>query len=151
MSLLPDDPFKQLANVRKEFERMFSNSHFPFDMSLFDNLLGNFGSIKIDVYETETEVIARCDIPGIEKKEDIQINVEQHMLSISGFTNTATEIKKENIFRKELYANHFHRSVFLPSPVSREGVLATYRNGVLEVRMQKATLNNVQNIDIDFY
>ena len=146
MSLLPDDPFKQLANVRKDFERMFSTSHFPFDMSFFDNLLGNFGSIKIDVYETATEVIARCDIPGIEQKEDIQINVEQHMLSISGFTNTATEIK-----RKELYANHFHRSIFLPSPVSREGVHATYRNGVLEVIMQKATQNNVKNIDIDFY
>ncbi len=151
MSLLPDDSFKQFANVRKEFERMFFSSHFPFDMSLFDNLLGNFGSINIDVNETETEVIARCDIPGIEKKEDIQINVEQHMLSISGFTNTLTEVKKENMFRKELHANHFHRSIFLPSPVSREGVQATYRNGLLEVRMQKANPNNVPNIDIDFY
>lgn len=151
MSLLPNDPFKQLSNVRKEFERMFSTTHFPFDMSFFDNMLGNFGSLKIDIHETETEVIARCDIPGIEKKEDIQINVEQNMLSISGITNTATEIKKENMFRKELYANHFHRSIFLPNPVSREGVQATYRNGLLEVRMQKTTQNIVQNIDIDFY
>ncbi len=73
MSLLPDDPFKQLANVRKEFDRMFAA--FPFDMHFFDNMLGNFDNMKVDVYETNTEVVATCNIPGLEKKEDIQINV----------------------------------------------------------------------------
>ena len=149
MSLLPDDPFKQLSSVRKEIDRMFSA--FPFDLSFFDNMLSGISGIKVDVHETATEVIATCEIPGIEKDDDIQINVEQNLLIIKGSINTSTEIKEENLFRQERYAGGFYRSIFLPSPVSREGVKASYINGVLEVRMQKTAQNNEQNIDIDFY
>ena len=148
MSYLPDDPFKQLANVRKDFDRMFAA--FPFDMSFFDNVLGNFGNMKVDVHETDTEVVATCDIPGLEKKDDIQINVAHNVLSISGFMNKATEVKSENMFRQERYAGNFHRSISLPSPVSPTGVKATYRNGVLEVRMPKTTQILDHKIDIEF-
>mgnify|MGYP003411843447 FL=1 len=148
MSLLPDDPFKQLANIRKDFDRMFSA--LPFDMSLFDNMLGNFGNMKVDVYETDTEVIVICDIPGLEKKEDIQINVQNNFLDISGSLNKAMEIKEENMFRQERYAGSFHRSISLPSPVSQNGVKATYRNGVLEVRMPKTTQIIEHKIDVEF-
>ena len=148
MSYLPDDPFKQLANVRKDFDRLVAA--FPFDMSFFDNMLGNFGNMKVDVHETDTEVIATCDIPGLEKKEDIQIDVAHNVLSISGFMNKATEINDENIFRQERYAGSFHRAISLPSPVSQSGVKATYRNGVLEVRMPKATQIIDHKIDVEF-
>ncbi|MER2037998.1 MAG: Hsp20/alpha crystallin family protein [Solibacillus sp.] len=148
MSLLPDDSFKQLSKTNI-FEQMFSA--FPFDLSFFDNMLGNFDGGNINVYETATEVIATCDIPGLKKEDDIQIYVEQNMLSIRGTINTATEIKEENRVRQEQYASSFQRSISLPSPVSRDEVKATYSNGVLEVRMQKTAQNNVQNIDIDFY
>ena len=149
MSLLPEDSFRHLSNVRKEFDRMFSA--FPFDLSFFDNMLGNFGSMNIDVHETATEVIATCNIPGLKKEDNLQIHVEQNMLSIKGYIDTSTETKEGNMFRQERYAGGFHRSTFLPSPVSRDDVKATYRNDVLEVRMQKTAQNNVQNIDIDFY
>ena len=148
MLFLPDDPFKQLANVRKEFDRMFAA--FPFDMNFFDNMLGNFGNMKVDVHETDTEVVATCDIPGLEKKEDIQINVAHKMLSISGFMNKATEVNGENTFRQERYAGSFHRAISLPSPVSQHGVKETYRNGVLEVRMPKATQIIDHKIDVEF-
>ena len=149
MSLLPDDSFKHLSDIRKDFERMFST--FPFDLNLFDNMLGSFGGMKVDVHETETEVVATCDIPGLEKDDDIQITVEQNMLIIRGFINKTTELKEEDMFRQERYAGGFQRSIFLPSPVSRDGVKATYRNGVLKVRMPKTAQKNVQNIEIDFY
>ena len=148
MSLLPDDPFKQLANVKKEFDRMFAA--FPFDMNFFDNMLGSFGNMKVDVYETDTEVVATCDIPGLEKKEDIQINVAHNMLSISGFMNKATEVNDENIFKQERYAGRFHRAISLPSPVSQNGVKATYRNGVLQVKIPKATQVIEHKIDVEF-
>ena len=148
MSLLPDDPFKQLANIRKDFDRMFAA--FPFDMSFFDNMLGNLSNMKVDVHETDTEVIATCDIPGLEKKDDIQINVTHNMLSISGFTNKAAEVNAENMFKQERYAGSFHRAISLPSPVSQNGVKAKYKNGVLEVRMPKAKQIIDHNIDVEF-
>lgn len=149
MSLLPDDSFKQLSNIRKEFDRMFST--FPFDLNFFDTILDNFGGMKVNVHETATEVIATCDIPDLEKDDDIQINVEQNMLIIRGSLNTATQIKEENMFRQERFMSELQRCIPLPSRVSRDGVKASYRNGVLEVRMKKAAQNDVKKIDIDFY
>lgn len=148
MSLTPDDPFKHLENIRKDFDSMLAA--FPFDMIFGENLLSNFESTRVTVHETDTEVVVACDIPGLERKEDIHINVDHYMLSISGFTNKSTEVKDENMFRLERYAGSFHRSIPLPSPVSKNGVKATYRNGVLEVRMPKTTQIIEHKIDVEF-
>ena len=61
-----------------------------------------------------------------------------------------TEIKEENTFRQERYVDSFHRSISLPSPVSQNGVKATYRNGVLEVKMPKTTQIIEHKIDVEF-
>ena len=151
MSLLPEDSFQPLMNVRKDFEQMFSAS--PFDMSFFNQLLGNLGGMMgINVQETATQVIATCQIPGLQKSDDIQIHVEPYTLTIRGSIDTRMEMKEENLFKHQHYASNFHRTISLPSPVSRDGVKASYRNDVLEVRMQKTAEPNVRStIDIDFY
>lgn len=148
MSLLPEDSFQPLMNVRKDFEQMFAAS--PFDMSFFNQLLGNLGGmLGIHVSETATQVIVTCQIPGLQKGDDIQIHVEPYMLTIRGSMDTR---KEENLFKQERYASNFHRAISLPSAVSRDNVKASYRNDVLEVRMQKTTEPNVRSpIDIDFY
>ena len=95
----------------------------------------------------------RLPVQGIiheEKKEDIQINVAHNMLSISGFMNKAAVVNGENMFRQERYAGGFHHAISLPSPVSQNGVKATYRNGVLEVRMPKTTQIIEHKIDVEF-
>lgn len=145
MALVPYDPFRQLSNVRREFDRIFSD--FPIN---FDHEQG-LGGIRVDVHETDNEVVATCDIPGLEKKEDVDIDIENNRLSISGSINRTNEIKEENMFRKERYTGRFQRMITLPSPVSHEGVKATYRNGVLEVRMPKMVKDTKKKIDVDFH
>ncbi|WP_299095462.1 Hsp20/alpha crystallin family protein [uncultured Metabacillus sp.] len=145
MALVPYEPFRQLAGLSKEFDHFFSD---------FSTALGNehnLAGIRVDVHETNNEIIATCDIPGLEKKEDVNIDIENNMLRISGSINRTNEIKKENMHRKERYVGSFHRSVSLPSPVSDEGVKATYKNGVLEVRMPKLMKDNKKKIDVDFH
>ncbi|MFD1708156.1 Hsp20/alpha crystallin family protein [Siminovitchia sediminis] len=145
MALVPYDPFRQLSNMRREFDRFFSD--FPIS---FDNEQG-LGSIRVDVHETENEVVATCDIPGLEKKEDVDIDIENNRLSISGSINRTNETKEENMFRKERYAGRFHRMITLPCPVSHDGVKATYKNGVLEVSMPKLMKDTKKKIDVDFH
>lgn len=145
MPLVPYDPFRQLSNMRKEFNHFFSD--FP---SIFGSE-HNWGGIRVDVHETENEVVAMCDLPGLEKKEDVNIHIENNMLNISGSINRTNEVKDENMHRKERFSGRFHRSVPLPSPVSQEGVKATYRNGVLEVRMPKEKEGNQKTIDVEFH
>ncbi|KGR86168.1 Hsp20/alpha crystallin family protein [Lysinibacillus odysseyi] len=145
MSLVPYDPFRQLANIRKEFERLFSTLPVAFN---WEN--SPFHQINIDIHESDTEVIAICDLPGIENKEDLHIHVEDELLSIGGTIHTMHEVKKESMYRQERYSGSFHRTVTLPSPVSGENIKAVYKNGVLEVRMVKTSKKKKRRIDIDF-
>ncbi len=145
MPLIPYEPFRHLDNMREEWDRFFTSDWFPFRAGQ------GMGRISIDLYETENEVVASCDIPGLEKKEDVSIDIDNHMLTISGTLNRMNEVKEENMHRKERFVGKFHRSVSLPSPVLSEGVTATYKNGVLEVRMPKAKGDNRRKIDIQFH
>ncbi|MGN7233747.1 Hsp20/alpha crystallin family protein [Priestia megaterium] len=145
MALVPYDPFRQLSNMRKDFERFFSD--FPSPLGTDTNL----GDIRVDVHETENEVVATCDVPGLQSKENLDIIVENNTLIINGSTTRTNEVKEEHMHRKERFVGRFHRSVYLPSPVSNEGIKASYKNGVLEVRMPKLATDQKKKIDVDFH
>lgn len=145
MALVPYEPFRQLANMRRDFDNFFTD--FP---SLLDQE-PKIGGIRVDVHETDTEIIATCDIPGLEKKEDVNIDIEHNRLVISGNINRVNEVKEENVHRRERYTGRFQRVVSLPGPVSHEGVTASYKNGVLEVKMPKLEKDIKKKIDITFH
>lgn len=147
MSLIPYEPFRHLENMRRELDR-FLSSDFP---ALKTGLGQNFGTPSIDIHETQNEVVATCDIPGLEKKEDVNIDIENNMLTISGTVNRVNEVKEENMHRQERFVGRFQRAVALPTRVNSEGVKATYKNGVLEIRMPKMQGGNKKRIDIDFH
>ncbi|WP_327204062.1 Hsp20/alpha crystallin family protein [Paenibacillus tyrfis] len=110
-----------------------------------------FGAPRMDVYETENEVIAHCEIPGLEKKEDVDIHVEQQTLTIVGTVHKVQEAKEEQYHRKERYTGRFQRTVALPAEVHAEGTVAAYKNGILEVKMPKAQNNARKRIDVEFH
>ncbi|MFY0542527.1 Hsp20/alpha crystallin family protein [Brevibacillus sp. H7] len=146
MALIPYEPFRVLENMRKDLDRFFETG-LP-SLRHFDN---RFGMPSIDIHETDTEVIATCDIPGLEKKEDVHIEVDNNILTISGSVNRTTEIKNEQMHRQERFVGRFQRSVALPARVSEEGVKATYKNGVLEIRLPKTEPNTKKRIDVEFH
>ncbi|MCY7780423.1 Hsp20/alpha crystallin family protein [Bacillus haynesii] len=145
MPLVPYEPFKHLNTIRREFDRVFAD--FPAN---FGGEHG-FGDIRVDVHEAGNEIVASCDLPGLESKEDVHIEVENNMLHISGTINRSSEVKEENMHRKERFTGRFHRSVALPAPVSHEGIKASYKNGVLEVRMPKDKPDDKKRIDVEFH
>jgi len=147
MSLIPYEPFRHLENIRKELDHFFT-SDFP---SFRTGIGHHFGTPSIDIHETESEVVATCDIPGLESKEDVDIDVDQNLLTISGSVNRVNEIKDENMHRRERFVGRFQRSVELPCRVNTDGVKATYKNGVLEIRMPKMQGENKKKIDIQFH
>ena len=146
MPLIPYEPFQYLDDMRRELDRLFaggelSNRGFP----------QHFGAPRVDVFETENEVVATCDLPGLEKKEDVNIDIDHNNLTITGTINRISEIKQEHMHRRERYMGHFQRSIPLPARVSSEGAKATYKNGVLEIRMPKLASDTRKRIDIDFH
>jgi HSP20 family protein len=137
MHLIPHE-WRHLDNWRREMERFFSP------------LAQGLNSPRVDILETEDELVAVCELPGIEKKEDLHIDVADNTLIISGNFRRWREIEDRSMHRRERYVGNFTRSVSLPLPVKEDEIQATYRNGLLEVHMPKADLPRGRQIDIEF-
>jgi len=144
MALVPYDPFRQLESWRRDMDRFFTET-FPVTVTHAMNMP------RVDVYETDGEVVAEFEIPGIDKKEDIHIDVDNNVLTVSGAVNRTVEVNEQEMHHRERYVGRFQRSVSLPARVDADAARATYKNGVLEVRMPKASGETRRRIDVDFH
>lgn len=105
--------------------------------------------IPVDVYETDTEVVVKAEVPGI-KKEDLEVNLQDNTLTIRGQTREESETKEEGYYRKELRTGSFFRSIPLPSEVKQDEIKASCENGVCTIRAPKAVEEKVgRKIDIE--
>ncbi|MFQ5752093.1 MAG: Hsp20/alpha crystallin family protein, partial [bacterium] len=96
------------------------------------------GQLAIDVYQTPSEIVGESAIAGV-KPEDIDVNVTNDSITIRGERRREQEIKEDNYYYQECYWGRFSRSVILPQEVDPEGADVTFKNGVLKVRMPKAS------------
>ena len=102
----------------------------------------------IDIAETSKEIIIHAEIPGMEA-EDIDVSLEGSMLTVRG------ERKKENLeedqdfYRAERSYGTFSRSIRLPADIDPDNVKASYHQGVLEVRLQKAEKETRKKIQVE--
>jgi len=148
MPLIPYEPFRPFDHLRRELDQFFTRD-FPFVRDWAHGL--GFGQLHVDVYETENEIVAECNLPGLERKEDVHIDVDRQSLTISGTIQRSNEVRDEQMHRQERFVGRFHRTIGLPHPVSPDNVKASYRNGVLEVRMPKAQGVDKRRIDVQFH
>lgn len=100
-----------------------------------------------DVYETERELVVELDVPGFDEKE-IDIEVRDHMLAVSGERHVATEKNKKALHLRERLEERFERRFELPAAVDSEHVTAEYAKGVLTVHVPKTTLETPRKIAI---
>jgi HSP20 family protein len=101
----------------------------------------------VDIYETENEVVVKADLPGLHEK-DIDVRVENNMLSIRGERKFEKDVNQDNYLRVERAYGPFTRSFSLPNTVSSESVRADYRNGVLTLHMTKLEGSKPKQIKI---
>jgi len=91
----------------------------------------------MEVAETEKELLVTAEVPGIEPK-DVEITVADGVLTIKGEKKQATEEKKEGYYLAERTYGAFTRAVALPVEVDEGKIEATYKDGVLKIRLPKA-------------
>ena len=91
---------------------------------------------SLDFSETEKEFVTRVEVPGM-AKEDLDINVDGRLLTISGHREFQKEEKTEEYYCQEREQGKFLRTLQLPAAVDSTKVGATYDNGVLTVRLPK--------------
>jgi HSP20 family protein len=107
------------------------------------------GEFRVDVKEHDDEVIVAADLPGVEK-EDVSLEVlDPRTLRIAFSRQAETKEEAEGYFVRERTYGSMDRVVRLPSEVTEEGATATFKNGVLEVRLKKATTEKGKKISIE--
>jgi len=109
---------------------------------------GHQMGIPVDVYETDTEVVVKAEVPGI-KKEDLEINLQDNTLTIRGHTREETETKEDNYYRHEVRCGSFFRAIPLPSEVKQDEIKATCDSGVCTIRAPKKAVEEKVGRKID--
>jgi HSP20 family protein len=123
MSLIKWEPFE-------DFDRIFRDTGLmsPLKMQRMNV------DLACDVYEDGKNLVAEMNVPGL-KGDDIEVEVENHHLRISGKREEVKEKKEKNHYSKEIQRGSFQRVVPLPTLVEKEKVTAEYKDGVLKVVM----------------
>lgn len=107
------------------------------------------GEFRVDIRDHDDEIIVVADLPGIEK-DDVSLNlINPSTLEITSEKETDREEKDEGYYMRERISGSMSRIVTLPASVTDEGVKASFKNGVLEVRFKKSPEERGTRIKID--
>ncbi len=91
----------------------------------------------MDVYQTKDAVVVETPLAGIDP-EDVEVQIEDDVLTINGKTERQSEVDEKNFYRKEVRYGSFHRSVRLPAAVLGNKAEAKSENGMLKITVPKA-------------
>ena len=143
-SLTRWDPFHNVSSLQEQVNRLFENS-FP---GRSDNSALTTWAPAVDIYETENELVLKADLPDINEK-DLDIRVENNMLTIRGERKFEEKVKEDNYLRIERTYGSFSRSFSLPNSVNSEAIKAEYKNGVLTVELPKRAESKPKQVKIN--
>ena len=96
----------------------------------------NEGHLTVDVYQTEDELVVQSTIAGA-NADDIDISVTTDMVTIKGSRSPGERIKSSDYFHQELYWGPFSRAIILPEDIDADAAKASYKNGILTIRLPK--------------
>jgi len=114
--------------------RLFSDSFNP--VTSQESLAAGSFVPPVDVYEDEQGIRLKMEVPGIEE-QDIDIQMENNLLTVRGERKLESETREENYHRIERRYGSFTRSFTLPNSVNPEDVKAAYAKGVLTISLGK--------------
>lgn len=133
------DFYYEFLSFAQRFADMFE------DISLRhrkDSLQSGTWEPPVDAYENEEEIIVEAEIPGITQK-DLDIRIEDNILIIRGVRNMDDKASQGNFYRMERMYGNFIRTFTLPDLVDKDKITATYKNGVLTIRMPRKKRDSI--------
>jgi HSP20 family protein len=141
------EPLRELSSLQNEMNRLFNT---VFDTPTTGG--GNGGQARrwvpaMDLLETQEHFVLRADLPGM-RQEDVSIELEENVLTLSGERKAEHEDRQEGYYRIERAFGSFSRSLTLPKGVDPAAVTASFSDGVLEVRIPKPEERKPRKISI---
>ena len=145
MAIVRWEPLRELSSLQSEMNRLFNTA--------FDAPSGSSGPAlrrwvpAMDLVESGDQFVLRADLPGM-SEEDIQIELEDGTLTVSGERKAEHKESKDSFQRIERAFGSFSRSLTLPDGVDAEAVSASFDRGVLEVQIPKPEQHKPRKISI---
>lgn len=130
MTLLRFEPMRDLDHLSNKFQRIFN------DFPNFSNYGNESFSPRIDISENDKNFLIVAEIPGV-TKDDLKITLQDNILTIEGEKKNTREEKDNNYYREEISFGKFKRSFTLPVEVDSDNVDANFKNGSLEIKLNK--------------
>ena len=146
MALVRWRPTRNIFSIQDEINRLFEGltSREP----EVDALREGAWAPDADIAETESEIVVEAEVPGIDQ-ENLKVSVQNNVLTFSGEKKQAKEEKGKNYHRVERTYGSFHRSFPLPADVDTSKTKASYKNGILTIRLPKVEKAKPKEIDIE--
>jgi|SRR3712207_2847354 len=144
MTIVRWEPLRELGTLQSEMNRLFN--------TVFDGPAPTGGTMRrwmppMDLLESGDDFVLKADLPGL-GEEDVNIELEDSTLTISGERKTEHQSEGEGYYRVERATGSFSRSLTLPKGVDPEAVTARFDRGVLEVRIPKPAERKPRRISI---
>lgn len=139
------DPFRDLVSIQDELNRLFGRTY----AAVGPTRPAAAGSWmpSMDVYETEDQIVATVELPGIEP-DQVEVAVEDSTLTISGSRELTSEAREESFHRVERRYGSFSRAISLPQTANTDEVEAHFDKGVLTVEVPKIERAKLKRIQI---
>ena len=145
MALVRWEPAREINSLQQEMNRLFS--------TFFDTPGSGPGNgvrrwvPAMDLVETDDSFVLRADLPGL-SEGDVNIELEENDLTVSGERKAEHEERKEGYYRVERATGTFRRSLTLPEGVNADAIGATFDKGVLEVKIPKPEERKPRKVQI---
>jgi HSP20 family protein len=105
------------------------------------------GQLTVDVYQTPSHIVIQAPMAGV-KPDDVDVSITQDMVTIRGERTHHDEAKSDDHYYQELYWGLFSRSILLPEEVDSDNAEASFKHGLLTVKLPKLKKMNTQKVKI---
>lgn len=129
---------------KEDLFNLFFSMPLPFNRSLFSD---ESWYLSVEVSEGKKDIIVKAEIPGVERK-DIDISLDGRLLTIEGEKKQEKEESGEHYHRMESSFGYYRRTIELPADVDSSNVDATYKNGILKLKLKKVKEAETKTIKI---
>src|SRR3989338_1663703 len=148
MAIVRWNPLDDILSLQRRMNKIFEDNFLGKKSSDDEELSLGLWSPAVDIYETESDIVLKAELPEIDQK-DIHINIENNVLTLKGERKLEKETKEENYHRIERSYGSFSRSFNFPNAVEVEKIKAQYKDGVLKINMPKKAEKKTKKIDVE--
>ncbi len=138
MAIIRWDPFREMTQVQSQFNR------------LMDHVWGGRQESwmpAVDVFDKKDAVVLKAELAGM-SPDDIEIEVEDNVLTIKGERRFEEKVEDERYYRIERRFGGFQRSLAMPQGVNADGIVAAYEDGILTVTVPKVEEEKPKRIEV---